>query len=105
MPGPPGFPGRTACQPSGQPFAAKGPSPLWRRPLVVSGVSRPAQQLRQLGDVGGDAPKRAHVCAKESSHRPRANQGGWLGASSKVMVFVGAPLASLAGTMSTRTRS
>ena len=65
------------------------------------------QRLRQLGDVGGDAPKRARprVCAQESSHRPRANQGGWLGASSKVMVFVGAPLASLAGTMSTRTRS
>jgi hypothetical protein len=47
----------------------------------------------------------ALMCAQGSSHRPRANQGGWLGASSKVMVFVGAPLASLAGTMSTRTRS
>ena len=27
-----------------------------RRPLVVSGISRLAQQLRQLGEVGGDAP-------------------------------------------------
>src|ERR1700720_3693573 len=70
----------------------------------IIGASAVLQQLRQLGDVDGDAPKRAraHVCAQESSHRPRANQGGWLGASSKVMVFVGAPLASLAGTMSTR---
>ena len=32
-----------------------GPAPGQRSPLVVSGVSRLAQQLRQLGDVGGDA--------------------------------------------------
>ena len=40
---------------SGQPFAAEGPAPGQRRPLVVSSfISR--EQLRQLGDVGGDAP-------------------------------------------------
>ena len=39
-------------------------------------------------------------CAQEA----RADQCGWLGAS-KDMVFVGAPLVSLPGTMSTRTRS
>jgi hypothetical protein len=52
-----GFPRRTACQLSGWPYAAEGPAPGQRRPLVVSGVSRLAQQHRQLGDVGGVAPR------------------------------------------------
>jgi len=50
---PPPYP---ACQLSGWPFAAEGPAPGQRRALVVSGISRLAQQLRQLGEVGGDAP-------------------------------------------------
>ena len=32
------------------------PAPGLGKPLVGSGVLRLAQQLRQLGDVGGDAP-------------------------------------------------
>jgi hypothetical protein len=39
-----GFPRRTACQLSGWPFAAEGPAPGQRRALMVSGVSRFAQQ-------------------------------------------------------------
>jgi hypothetical protein len=65
-------------------------------PIVAHGLRSSSGSLAMLA---------AMLCAQGSSHRARANQGGWLGASSNVMVFVGAPLASLAGTMSTRTRS
>jgi hypothetical protein len=75
-----------------------------RHPRASAVIGRP-EWLRDLVLFLGQANRAlALACAQEGSHRPRANQCGWLGAS-KDMVFVGAPLASLPDTMTTRTRS
>jgi hypothetical protein len=45
------------------------PAPGQRRPPVVSGVSRLVHKLRQLGDVGGDAPGSSRVSSLAAERR------------------------------------
>ena len=59
-------------------------------------TSRCASGSGQHDDVGGDRQARSRSRVRKRGRTDHANQCGWLGAS-KDMVFVGAPLASLAG--------